>query len=163
MKCKKVKERLSAFMDDELDRKKTSEIEQHLAECSACNQELKLLTKTWGSLEVWEKIEPSDNFEAIFWQKIRGRELRQPLFQRLLTKVIPVPTAVIILIIGLVGGIYLCNILYPKETKVYTDESLSLVKENFLYLNNFEDFPPESLGGLYISLTSKGNNIKIEE
>lgn len=160
MRCEKIKEKLSAFIDNELDREKTSKIEQHLAECSDCNQELKILAKTWGALEVWEKIEPSDNFEARFWQRVREREPRQLLFQRLLTKVIPVPTTVIILAIGLLGGIYLGNIVYPKETKVSTDESLSLGKENFLYLDNFEDFPPESVGGVYIILTSQKNDFK---
>lgn len=160
MRCEKIKEKLSAFIDNELDREKTSDIEKHLAECSDCNQELKILAKTWDSLEVWEKIEPSDNFEARFWQRVRERELRQPLFQRLFTKAIPVPTTVIILVIGLLGGIYLGNIVYPKENKVSGDESLSSGKENFLYLDNFEDFPPESVGGVYIVLTSQKNDFK---
>jgi len=164
MKCEKVKERLSAFMDNELDRKKSSEIEQHLAECSICNQEMKLLTQTWSSLELWEKIEPSDKFEIRFWQRVREKEQRQPLFQRLLQRSIPVTAlGLIILVIGLLGGIYLGNILYPKEIKVYTDESLSLAEESFLYLDNFEDFSNESVGGIYISLTSERNNFKIEE
>lgn len=160
MRCKKIKKKLSAFLDNELDRKKTSEIEQHLAECSDCTQELKLLTQTWDALEVGEKTEPSNNFEAIFWQRVRERELGQSLYQRLLTKVIPVLTTVIIFFIGLLGGFYLGNEIYPKEIKVSSDESLSLGKENFLYLDNFEDLPPESVGGVYIVLTSQENNFK---
>lgn len=162
MRCEKVKEKLSAFIDNELDREKTSEIKQHLAECSGCNQELKLLTQAWDALEGWERIESSDNFEARFWQRVRERELGQSLFQRLLTKLIPVPTTVIILIIGLLGGIYLGNIVFPKDTKVSPDESLSLGKENFFYLDNFEDFPPESVGGVYIVLTSQKNDFNEE-
>ncbi|MFH1946452.1 MAG: zf-HC2 domain-containing protein [Acidobacteriota bacterium] len=160
MRCKKVKEKLPAFLDNELDREKTSEIKQHLAKCSGCNQEFKMLARTWETLEVWKKIEPSENFEARFWQRVRERELRHPLFQRLLTKIILVPTTTIILVIGLLGGIYLGNIVYPKETKVSTDESLSLGKENFFYLDNFEDFPPESVGGVYIVLTSQKNDFR---
>ncbi|MFQ6084222.1 MAG: anti-sigma factor family protein [Candidatus Aminicenantia bacterium] len=164
MRCKKVKEKLSAFIDNELERKVRSEIEQHLTECFGCNQELKLLTQAWDALEVWEKIEPSDSFEARFRQRIRERELRQPLFQRVSKIVIPVPAmALIILVIGLLGGIYLGNILYPEETKVSTDESFSLVKENFLYLDDFDDLPSESVGGVYIALTSQTNVSKIEE
>ena len=164
MRCEKVKEKLSALLDNELENKKRQEIEQHLAECSGCKREMKLLTQTWNALEVWEKIEPLDNFEARFWQRVREKELRQPIFQRLLKIALPAPAmALIIIAIGLLGGIYLGNILYLNETKVSTDESLSLGKENFLYLDNFEDFPPESLGGIYISLTSQRNNFKIEE
>ncbi|TET72623.1 MAG: hypothetical protein E3J56_05055 [Candidatus Aminicenantes bacterium] len=161
MRCEKVKEKLSAFIDNALDREKTSEIQQHLAECSVCNQAMKLLAQTWDALEVWEKIEPSDSFEAKFWQRVRERELRKPFFQKLLKRVIPAPATVIILVIGLFGGIYLGNIVFPKETKVSTNESLlSLGKENFLYLDNFEDFPPESVAGVYIVLTSQKNDFK---
>ena len=164
MRCKKVKEKFSAFIDNELDREETSEIEQHLAECPRCNQEMKLLTQAWDALEVWEKTEPSDNFEARFWQRVREREPRQSFFQKILKRLIPVPAmAMIILLVGLIGGTYLGNMLYPKKQKLSSDESLSLLKENLLYLDNFEDFPPESLGGIYISLTSQRNNFKIEE
>ena len=161
MRCEKVKEKLSAFIDNELEKEIRSEIEQHLAQCPVCNKELELLSQTWSTLEVWEKIKPSESFESKFWHRVREKELKQSLFQRLLTKLIPVPTTVIILTIGLLAGIYLGNIVFPKETKVSTNESLfSLGKENFLYLDNFEDFPPESVGGVYIVLTSQKNDFK---
>lgn len=164
MRCKKAKEKLSAFIDNALDREKTLEIKQHLAECSYCEQELELLAKTWDVLDMCEKIEPSDNFEARFWQRVREREPRQSFFQKILKRLIPVPAmAMIILLAGLIGGTYLGNMLYPKKQKLSSDESLSLLKENLLYLDNFEDFPTESLGGIYISLTSQRNNFKIEE
>jgi|Deesub1362B_J571_1020462.scaffolds.fasta_scaffold02161_4 anti-sigma factor RsiW len=151
MRCKKVKEKLSAFIDKELDREKILEIEQHLAECSECNQELNLLIQAWNALEVLEKIEPSDNFEDRFWQRVRETRLRQPLFQKLSRKLLPAPVVVIILVIGLLGGIYFGNILYPKQTKI---------KENFLNLDSFDDLPPESVGGIYFALVSKTNNFR---
>lgn len=153
MECKRVKENLSAFIDNELEGKKRLEIEEHLADCPVCNQEAKLLTQAWNALEVWEKIKASDSFEVRFWQRVREREQRQFLPQRLFRKIIQIPVpvaAAIVLVIGLLLGNYLGNILYPKETKA------SKEKINFLYLDNFKDLPPESIGGVYISLVSQG-------
>ncbi|HID93111.1 MAG TPA: hypothetical protein EYP60_03340 [bacterium (Candidatus Stahlbacteria)] len=153
MECKRIKEKLSAFIDNELEEKKRLEIEQHLADCPVCNQEVKVLTQAWNALEVWKKIRASDSFEARFWQRVREREQRQFLPQRLFRRIVQIPVpvaAAIVLVIGLLLGNYLGNILYPKETKAAKE------KINFLYLDNFKDLPPESIGGVYISLVSQG-------
>jgi len=163
MRCKKVKEKLSAFIDNELESKIRLKIEQHLTKCFGCEQELKILTQTWQALEKRKRIEASVNFEEKFWQRVRERELKQPLFQRLLTRVIPIPAAFTVLIFGLAGGIYLSKILFPKETKMSSNDLYSLTNENFLYLDNFDDFPPESVGDIYISLTSLRKNSRIED
>jgi len=162
MNCIKVKKKLSALLDNEIDQKPKPDIEHHLTECPACEHEYKLLTQIWNSLEAWEKIEPSDNFEARFWQKAREKEPRLTSFQGLIRKVILVPIATISLMIGVMGGIHLGQILFPGKTKPLTEESL-LLKRDFLYLDNFEDFPPESLAGVYLSLTSQRDNFNFEE
>ena len=40
MRCSEVKEKLNAFADHELDEKQSSEVQDHLKSCSACQQEL---------------------------------------------------------------------------------------------------------------------------
>ena len=156
MRCRKVKKKLSAFIDNELKQEIKSDVERHLAECSFCNQELMLLNQTWDALEVFEKIDTSDSFEARYWKKVREKELRQPSFQRLLKITIPASAiALVILAVGLSGGIYLGNMLFSKETEAPPENSLSVMKENLLYLENFEDLPPESVGSIYVALTSQ--------
>ena len=162
MECKKVKEKLSAFMDNELKDNDRLKIDQHLAVCSFCMQEAKLLAQTWSALEVWEKMEVPDDFETRFWQRIREREQKELPIKGLIRSIvrIPVPAAaVIILVVGLILGNYLGNILYPKETKPSNDKVVALGKNDVLYLDTFDDLPPESVGNVYISLVSlKENN-----
>jgi len=163
MRCLKVRKKLSAFIDNELDETIRAKIEEHLRECFSCRHELMLLNQTWEVLEIWEKIELSENFEAKFWQRVREKAgekepLPQPrLFQRLTKIVIPASAiALIFSVLGLLCGIYLGNMLYLKETKVSPEDSLSLIKEELLYLESFENFPRESIGNIYISLASSG-------
>lgn len=162
MECKKVKEKLSAFIDNELKESNRVKIEQHLADCPFCMQEAKLLAQAWNALEVWDKMEVPDNFEIRFWQRVRKREEKKLSIQKLIRSIvrIPVPAAaVIILVVGLILGNYLGNILYPKETKPSGDKVIALGKNDVLYLDTFNDLPPESVGEVYISLVSlKENN-----
>ena len=161
MRCQKVRKKLSAFIDNELDGAMRVKLEEHLRECFSCRQELRLLSQTWEVLGIWEKIEPSDNFEAKFWQrvkeKVKERELkpRARLFQWLTKIAVPSSAiALIFLALGLLCGIYLGDMLYPEENRVLPENSLSLIKENLLFLESFEDFPRESVANIYISLAS---------
>lgn len=162
MECKKVKAKLSAFMDNELKDNKRLKIEQHLTDCPLCMQEAKLLAQTWSALDVWERMEVPHNFETRFWQRVREREEKKLSIQKLIRSIvrIPVPAAaVIILVTGLILGDYLGNILYPKETKLSADKVIALGKNDILYLDTFDDLPPESVGNVYMSLVSlKENN-----
>lgn len=159
MRCRKIKKKLSAFIDSELDQKMKSDVEKHLTVCSACNQELKALTHAYDAIEVWERIATSDNFETNFGQKMRERERKLTLLKRLSSIAVPASAIalVTILISGLLSGIYLANVLYPKETKVTTENSLSVMGENFFYLEDLEDLPPKSVGGVYLDLLSPAN------
>ena len=162
MECKKVKEKLSAFMDNELKDNERLKIDQHLADCPFCLQEAKLLAQTWSALEVWEKMEVPHNFETRFWQRVREREEKKLSIQKLIRSIvrIPVPAAAaIILVTGLILGNYFGNILYPKEKKLSGDKVVALGENDVLYLDSFDDLPPESVGNVYISLVSlKENN-----
>ena len=71
MECKKVNEKLSAFIDNELKEGERVKIKQHLADCPFCMQEAKLLAQTWCALDVWENMEVPHNFDIRFWQRVR--------------------------------------------------------------------------------------------
>ena len=162
MECKKVKEKLSASIDNELKDNDRQKIEQHLANCPLCRQEARFLSLAWNALEVWEKIEIPDNFEVRFWQRVREREPKKLPIKRLIRRIVEISVpaaAVIILVMGLILGNYLGNylgnILYPIETKLSNNKVISLEKKDILYLDNFDDLPPESVGNVYISLVSQ--------
>lgn len=77
MNCASVRELLPAFHDEELTLTEMEGIRSHLAGCSSCQRESNLLTKTWDMLGSLEPIQPSPNFRARFWEKVRQEEARR--------------------------------------------------------------------------------------
>lgn len=71
MKCKKIKRKLSAYLDKELNYKEKQIVEKHLKECVNCMDELDILSNQDKFLIKIETIEPSFNFRNIFWRKVQ--------------------------------------------------------------------------------------------
>ena len=100
MKCKKVRKELTAYLDGELKDKKKRIISEHLEECPDCKKEFIILSQQEGLLGQIEAIEPSVNFRAQFWQKVRTIEIlaeaaeRSPKFGWL-----PVPAMIFLVIL----------------------------------------------------------------
>ena len=74
MNCKKVKRRLSAYLDEELNYKEKLIVEEHLKECINCRNEFNVLSNQNKMLAKIETIEPSINFKTRFWEKIRDEK-----------------------------------------------------------------------------------------
>jgi hypothetical protein len=62
MNCDKVKEKLSEYIDGELNQADTAFIRHHMAICSVCNQEERLLRSASRLLRNWENIKAPDGF-----------------------------------------------------------------------------------------------------
>lgn len=158
MKCKKVKKRLSAFIDNEFKEDTRLEIEQHLETCSGCRQELNLLKHSWDSLELWEKREAPQNFESVFWQKLKAGEEKQAsawsLIKGFFHKPVLVPAA-LILVFGILFGAYLGNNLYQRDIDNPDSGIYSLQKKKVLYLDAFNNVSSKSVTGAYLRLISR--------
>lgn len=74
MNCKEVQELLPAYEGMVLTAPETAEVKNHLATCKSCQREFDLLSATWAMLEVLEPIQPSADFRARFWEKVRQEE-----------------------------------------------------------------------------------------
>ena len=59
MDCKKAKEKLSAYMDAELDGPGRREVDEHLKTCESCSHELQRMEAVWGLIAGIETPEPS--------------------------------------------------------------------------------------------------------
>ncbi len=100
MKCKKVRKELTAYLDGELKDKKRRIISEHLEGCPDCKKEFIILSQQDELLGQMETIEPSVNFRAQFWQKVRTIEIsaeaaeRSPRFGWL-----PVPAMIFLVIL----------------------------------------------------------------
>ena len=101
MTCERVEELLSALIDQELDSATSSEVEQHLRECSSCAatcRELKLLVQASAELE---PINPPDRLFGEIRREIRNRQHR-PRFAPFRVGWVLIPalaTAVLMLVI----------------------------------------------------------------
>ncbi len=153
MNCRKVRKRLSAFIDDQVDPGEKEEILTHLNQCPGCRNEMETLRKTWDSLAVWEGVKTGENFEFKFWEKIEVEEEKRFSFFEIFKRILPIPVPVvagIIFVVGLLGGIYLNEKLQLGKIKSSSD--------TFLAVANFKELPTESLEAAYISLAAYENN-----
>jgi len=155
MKCNKVRKKLSAFIDEQLDTKGKEEILRHLNQCPTCTNEIETLKKTWDSLSVWEGIRTAENFELKFWERIKFEEKKKPSLITTLRDFgklpsaraqgegspdkwkelfrIPLPVAVTALILlGIFSGIYLNRIFQSQQ-----NESTISTLSNLYSLNGY--------------------------
>jgi len=57
-RCENIQKELEAFLSDEADKAKISEIQDHLKECQNCSQALKESSRLSEVLQAWEVLEP---------------------------------------------------------------------------------------------------------
>ncbi len=58
MKCSKVRDKLSCYLDGELDEATLEAVEKHLAKCAGCREELEALRSVVGFTSIIEETEP---------------------------------------------------------------------------------------------------------
>lgn len=68
---------LSALMDGELSRDEAAAVRRHLDHCDTCRNQLAALTATDSMIQGMASIEPSPDFERLFWQKVARWEARR--------------------------------------------------------------------------------------
>jgi len=69
MKCEDIQEELEAFLSNEIDKPKRSEIQSHLDKCQNCSGVLRQLTRLSEALQTWKGIEPS----PLMYEKLKIR------------------------------------------------------------------------------------------
>jgi len=165
MRCRKVTKKLSAFLDGEAGEKEKGRITSHLRTCHSCGEEAKALSSL-GSLlkEERENIKPSPYFWNKLEQRIAQAEGQQKVFEKLLERLnrVFVPaTASAILLIGIFIGSQLGAVVYSAIAKSLNPESFATVQmevDQSLHLNTLDDFPQESIGGVYTALITESRS-----
>jgi hypothetical protein len=69
MKCEDIQEELEAFLSNEIDKSKRSEIQSHLDKCQNCSGVLRQQTRLSEALQTWKGIEPS----PLMYEKLKIR------------------------------------------------------------------------------------------
>jgi len=146
MRCTDTREKIKAFTDGELPAAEAAAVRRHLADCPACSQEAAELAKTWELLLALPDVpEVPDLIPAAMARILEEQENTGA--QKLLRWLFPVPlsAATAALVIGLVIGIGLGRVI----ATTYLDRE---EPDTSLYLEVFQDTPPQSLGDAYIKV-----------
>jgi hypothetical protein len=129
--CKEVRKKLSAFIDHELLPLERSLIEKHLHHCPACAQEEKSLRKINALLDSIPDESPASIFSSIAVH--RAASWKQCVHIR-----------------EFLYGYAVAFVSFVFKSEY--DASIKRRYPAYRYLRNFDDFPPESLSGIYITL-----------
>jgi anti-sigma factor RsiW len=155
MKCKRIRRKLVAYLDGELEEKQKLPIKEHLTKCRECKKEADLLETTLYLLKDQQRLKPSQGFEASLWEKVHSSEeekqlLPQAIFGRFSRLILPAAVAAT-LIIGVVVG--------NSVEKIIPSQTVNLGEEKYLTsigLDSFQDLPSGSLPEIYLNLASAG-------
>ncbi|MDI6687162.1 MAG: zf-HC2 domain-containing protein [Desulfobacterales bacterium] len=70
MNCLKIKEKISSYIDNELDSEQSKYVGQHLLHCHVCREELKLLQQVDAAFKEMPVYSPSAQFSARLMRQI---------------------------------------------------------------------------------------------
>lgn len=141
MNCKKVKRKLSAYLDNELKEKEQSLISEHLKTCENCKKELNIFLEQNKFLMKLETIKPSIDFKPNFWRKVRAIE--NPVIEKMpVLKWIPVPVFCSIGIILFLGFLTLSPLLYGISNTEMSKKIFYHIKKSFIPLSQQSIFAP---------------------
>ncbi len=141
MKCGKLETLWLPYLDGKLSSQERALVEAHLAQCSACAEQMEGFRQVSQSLERWQAPAASPWFEARLRQKVAEEAAPRGLFGWLLAPLTsfpvsaPVSIAVLLLLAALLissGGIRRSPDLIANDVQV--DELLQVVEEGDLYV-----------------------------
>jgi hypothetical protein len=160
MACKYQK-KIYRLVDGELKGADQAQLQKHVEGCLICQKEAGAIQKLTAIIKTSAvSVEPSLNFDGIFWQKVMGREKESWFAKALrhLESLIPAPNfaqAFAILLIALViggtgGAVSAMNALTP--------ERLQSGRASIQYLSGFREFkgiPSSSVSAAYLRTTEE--------
>ena len=109
MRCDEIQDRLSAYLEGEIEPTERRTIEIHLEECVRCRQELALLQRTVSALQSLETIEVPPRLTAAIQVEVGARE--QFSWRRLASRLfvplhIKLPLEAMALVLVTLGVVY---------------------------------------------------------
>ena len=158
MNCKKIENHFLLFLDNDLPETQQKKVQQHLAACPDCSKRLKQLSNIWQFPEAIEKVEPSGKLWARIDAKLSTLENRPALvfdfWEAITDYAVPI-AATVIVFIGVLAGTYLGRRPTDPNSAFSEPEPITAAKADFVkssHLDAFDDLPPASIGGVYLSL-----------
>ena len=148
MKCSKIKRKLSAYSDGELDTTQKEIVEVHLQGCESCRQVLENLVTSWDLLDTLPTPEPVPYFYTRIKNRMASGEKERKW--RWVDRILIPASAVAVIIFGIVVG----SIVGRNGSRLTGEITTEDEMVNSLYLDTFDDFPSASLGDVYFTIAS---------
>ncbi len=157
MICKNLKNRLSAYLDGELDARTSSQIALHLEECSSCKFEFERLQKLNMFLEAEQPLPADPYFLSRLRARLRNEDRKMPVVSNAwrwaARALVPVTIAV-----GLVFGIFLGTHLTEKLSS--DADTAFKISDSYFDEDVFSAIPQGSLTAEYTSLNHWEQNVE---
>ena len=155
--CKKTQKKLIAYLNLQLEEKKTREIGEHLASCSLCKQEAEKLQATWDLLDNYTLDRDFPDLTPAILGKIDSPAEKQNIFQYVAGKLLQIPAPAFCLLMAMLAippGAFLGKNLYSSFYG-YTDSYLVETYRNpseEIPFDIFSDLPERSLANVFMNI-----------
>jgi anti-sigma factor RsiW len=151
MDCEKVYRKLSSYIDNELRSEEKQLISEHVGHCEKCAAELNVLKREEAFLRQVHDVQPSSDFRARFWERVRNEEaagaVRRTFWDVLIQRWIPVPIACSLLIVFFSAFTTLSPVLYAipdgskeKAVQLAANTFAGVAGKSVFGPNNFVEF-----------------------
>lgn len=136
MKCSKIQQLLSNYVDGSVSKDEKRTIEDHLKTCTSCQNELEMLQKLGQALDTEGRVPVSNNFKNLVLNRIKKSRIplrfRRPFFLRPPKWAYPVGMTVILLITILCGN-YMGKTFYKEYAKKHQNPKPTIEKSVYQF------------------------------
>jgi anti-sigma factor RsiW len=147
MDCSKVKVRMKAYLDRELPDTEAQALQVHIQNCPLCATEAERISKVWNMLGALPEQQTVPDLIPGTLARIRAQQ-KEPVWDKITRWLSPV-TGPAIAATALAVGIYIGTGIGFSLSQSYITPATS---EDPLYLEVFNDVPPQSIGDAYLSI-----------
>lgn len=142
--CHEISRLIPLYSDNGLSVEEKQLVEQHIAGCEKCKQEVLAYKKIWEMLAGIERIEPAPNYISRFWTELSSRmpwhenflnELKTSLSQKRLVPVFVTMSVIILLSIVSIRNYFQIERV-PAITAALSETELEIIE----YMQLAEDY-----------------------
>ncbi|HDQ00253.1 MAG TPA: zf-HC2 domain-containing protein [bacterium] len=157
MKCWQIEKLFLLYMDDELSSKLREQIQSHLNQCKKCELNFSAFRSFISSSSTDDTVSAPQFLWEKLYHRIERHENRRgqfPGFLEFLPRVVAAAAIVIIMVAAFMLGVYLGDYPITLSENIEDPTVVTKLAEETL-IDSFDDFPPLSLGDLYLSLKNE--------
>jgi anti-sigma factor RsiW len=153
VKCRHAKKMISASLDDALSPGEKKDFDAHIQDCASCREELEETRDLHRMFASVPRFPAPYGFATRVLANLEEREGSRPRgllpIRPFFLRAAQVAFALVVMTVGMVSG----NLLLTHKAEPLGPTA---VQETF-FLDHFQTTPPDSMGGIYVTLMRPGN------